>query len=204
MQIEKLPLFASSTLYNIRRFAYAKLLLCCFLGLSGAANADNTAVVIPFAGDTIYPQPPTPVVRDTPPSSNYQINGETVLDLSTNFIWQRQRSAAEMTWKEAVDYCASLQIGALTRWQLPTIEEFITLFRFGASPMIDTSVFTSGAVDYWTTSFSAKDIIAGSFSSKSRWVADFSGLHVEGVIARSSLQSTYDRHYATCVHDPIR
>jgi len=168
-------------------------------------HADNTVVVVPLAGETVMPSAASPVVRDTPPLGNYLIEGERVMDRATGLVWQRRRSSGTMTWKEAIDYCAVLQTaGGYNRWQLPTIEELITLFRFGRNPMIDTTVFRSGDADHWSSSYSAKDIIAGSYTSNSRWVADFSGLHIEGPIGRSSLQSVHDRHYARCVHGPKR
>lgn len=170
-----------------------------------AARADNRVVVVPLAGEIVTPSAASPVVQDTPPSGNYLINAERVTDRSTGLLWQRGRSSETMTWKEAIDYCAVLQTaGGFNRWNLPTIEELTTLFRFGRSPMIDTTVFESGSAGYWTSSYSAKDVIAGSYTSNSRWVADFSGLHIEGPIGRSSVQSSTARYYARCVHDPVR
>lgn len=171
------------------------LLLAALLHVD-TAQADNQVVVVPIAGETVRAAAPIPVVRDTPPLENYEIRGNQVIDRASGYRWYRVRSSSTMTWKEAVEFCKRA-----TKGRLPTIQEMITLFRFGRSPMIDNTVFPAGAVPYWTSTYAANDVAIGSYEPNSRWVADFTGLEIEGAIGRSSLQSFFDRHHALCIYD---
>ncbi|GAA0721543.1 DUF1566 domain-containing protein [Dokdonella soli] len=78
-----------------------------------------------------------------------------VLDSSAGLMW----SAAdvgddEMTWQEATDACAKLNLGGFTDWRLPTVEELFPLAdRSRYSPAIDTAFFPTCKSDwYWTAS----------------------------------------------------
>jgi tetratricopeptide (TPR) repeat protein len=44
-------------------------------------------------------------------------------DPKTGLMWAGRTHGTAMNWKEANDYCASLQLGGYSGWRLPTVEE---------------------------------------------------------------------------------
>jgi tetratricopeptide (TPR) repeat protein len=48
-------------------------------------------------------------------------------DPSTGLMWTGQASEHSYGWKDANDYCASLQLGGYSGWRLPTMDELKTI-----------------------------------------------------------------------------
>jgi hypothetical protein len=91
----------------------------------------------------------------------YRDNGNgTVIDLNTGLIWQQgdaQNDAGGRTWQEAVDYCASLDLGNHADWRLPTKKELASLVDYAIphpGPTIDTTYFPECRTStyYWSSS----------------------------------------------------
>jgi hypothetical protein len=90
----------------------------------------------------------------------YTDNGNgTVTDCNTGLIWQRgdEQNETSRNWREALDYCAGLELAGHRDWRLPTIEELRTLVDPGKSdPTINTRYFPDCySYHYWSSSTSA-------------------------------------------------
>lgn len=109
-----------------------------------------------------------------------------------------------MEWVSAIQYCLDLKVVSngiiLEDWRLPALPEFISILRFGAPPLLDTSVFPDGIVTYWTTTYAAQDVAFGSSRLDSRWTISTDGTHLEEtIIARTSLFELRNEHHVRCV-----
>ncbi|MGD0295040.1 MAG: DUF1566 domain-containing protein [Terracidiphilus sp.] len=51
-------------------------------------------------------------------------------DASTGLMWSGQTMKGRMNWKEANDYCSSLQFGGYSGWRLPTLDEINTIVYY--------------------------------------------------------------------------
>lgn len=79
-----------------------------------------------------------------------QDNG-TVLDNNTGLVWQQTPETDRLQYADSFAYCASLDLGDLTNWRVPTIKELYSLADFRGEllmpeegdprPYIDTDAF---------------------------------------------------------------
>jgi hypothetical protein len=100
---------------------------------------------------------------------SYTNNGDgTVTDSSTNLMWQQSTPDISMTWKEALNYCKTLNLGNHTDWRLPTIKELHSLVDYSQyDSAIDTTYFPDTTSDfYWSAT-------TDSGSSDYTWGVDF-------------------------------
>ncbi len=58
----------------------------------------------------------------------------TVADSSTGLRWCQQGNGEDIDYDDSLAYCAALELGDLTDWRLPTLEEARTLFRADREP----------------------------------------------------------------------
>jgi uncharacterized protein DUF1566 len=81
----------------------------------------------------------------------FEVDGETVRDESTGLVWTQANVAAkQLTWKEAEEACAKLELAG-GGWRLPTIKELLTLVDYERSePAIDPA-FSCESSWYWTS-----------------------------------------------------
>jgi hypothetical protein len=86
------------------------------------------------------------------------IDAKQALDRSTNLIWTRQNVGDKrLTWAEAGETCAELDIGGSDSWRLPTIRELLSIVDYDRyDQAIDTDVFTCEAAWYWTSTPAAR------------------------------------------------
>jgi hypothetical protein len=96
---------------------------------------------------------PGALSRDPQPA--YADNGNgTVTDRNSGLIWQRgdEQNDSGRTWREALDYCAGLDLASHHDWRLPTVEELRTIVDPGRSdPTIDIRYFPDcQAYNYWS------------------------------------------------------
>lgn len=85
-----------------------------------------------FAVNELY-RPLNPVFNQL------KISGSTILDQSTNLVWQRQPSRYPLPFSEAFDLVDRLNdnsFGGIRHWRLPTVNELLTLL-----PKDDCEVF---------------------------------------------------------------
>jgi hypothetical protein len=75
----------------------------------------------------------------------------TILDTTTNLLWQQSHSEEKMCWEEAKEYCKSLTLAGHSDWRLPTIEELETLIDKKYKPSIDP-IFKCNPDWYWSSS----------------------------------------------------
>lgn len=60
------------------------------------------------------------------PPNHYTVSGGEVTDNYTGLVWQQGRSPGLMAWEDAAGYCASLDLGNVGGWRVPTLNELAT------------------------------------------------------------------------------
>jgi hypothetical protein len=90
-------------------------------------------------------------------------DGLTVTDTITGLVWQQDDSGPragctgtlpdECSWQEAEAYCASLVLGGVSGWRLPTWKELLTLVDVSLTP--DADGFPGNPYGSWTSSLNA-------------------------------------------------
>ncbi|MGI5820368.1 MAG: DUF1566 domain-containing protein [Armatimonadota bacterium] len=152
---------------GIRTILCSALAVVLISGCGGAPSADAPASALTYpivgtaqtacydaTGEIDPPGPREPFrgqdaqQQSAPPG--YRDNGDgTVTDLVTGLMWQRD-PGEKVTWQQAMDAAATLDLAGHTDWRVPSIKELYSLIRFdgyvGRSPQasvpyIDTSVF---------------------------------------------------------------
>ncbi len=109
--------------------------------------------------------PERPLVRWLETTSG---SDPVVEDLLTGLVWARAIAQANLLWKDALSFCASLSWGDRTDWRLPDINELESLITYGAAPE-HTSTFPDLTDDYfWSSTTNAKDI-AGAWTVEFRY-----------------------------------
>ena len=82
----------------------------------------------------------------------YLDNGnQTVTDQLSGLTWMKSDDGTARTWQEAVDYCAELDFGGQSDWQLPTkfmLESIVDYGRF--NPALNP-VFNCKVSFYWSS-----------------------------------------------------
>jgi hypothetical protein len=149
-------------------------LACCYLAPAVLVRAGSTpAEQVPHIGqnkpcDDAREKSSSPLgasssaqhapSRDPQPDYTDTGNG-TVTDCNSGLIWQQgdDQNDSGRTWREALDYCAGLELAGHHHWRLPTIEELRTLVDPGRSdPTINTRYFPDCySYHYWSSSTSA-------------------------------------------------
>ena len=118
---------------------------------SGGSSSGNP----PDAGPTIAADPSVPLWRplpDSPPAANYQLTADTVLDHTTQLVWERVPPTATETSVAAHDRCAALALAAQDDWRLPTRIELLSILDYARTPLLNPDVFAglTPADQYWT------------------------------------------------------
>ncbi|WP_027185602.1 DUF1566 domain-containing protein [Desulfovibrio inopinatus] len=102
----------------------------------------------------------------SPVWAEYQVNGNVVLDTSTNLIWMQADDGVQRTWREALAYCENLTLAGTSDWRLPNINELESLVDLERiAPTIDP-VFSCRVDSFWSSS-------PYGGSSYSVWFVDF-------------------------------
>lgn len=122
--------------------------------ISSPILAHNKVVVIPLGNDAPLLTPLEPLAPESPQDSNYIISANTVIDKTTNLLWQRIGDGTTRTWDEAWTYCRTLTIDTYESWRLPSWQELQSIVSFDQySPAINGVAFpstTNGT--FWTAS----------------------------------------------------
>jgi hypothetical protein len=133
---------------------------------------DNTQeIACPQPGQTFYGQ-------DAQYGPNLQsftdLDNGIVRDNVTGLEWQQATAPGSYKWQQAVDYCASLNLGGHDDWRLPTVKELSTLVDSSYYvPAINTTYFpnTQSGFDYcyyWSSTTNANDPYVA-------WYVEFGG-----------------------------
>ena len=84
-------------------------------------------------------------------------NGETVTDLVTGLMWQKESTGVNMKWQSAMLYCKSLSISGYNDWRLPSLKELLSIADDTKNyPSINKNFFYGNLFEmYWSsTSYS--------------------------------------------------
>ncbi|MCI5180337.1 MAG: DUF1566 domain-containing protein [Candidatus Electrothrix sp. AW3_4] len=130
---------------------------------------DNAYVVNFTSGRIIYADKDTGLyyvravrggVEPTPEESPYTRSDEgLVTDAGTDLVWaavlvdtNNDSLADEMTWEDALAYCATLNFGGHTDWRLPSRHELQSIIDYRRyNPAVDTSFFPAVIGTFWTS-----------------------------------------------------
>lgn len=85
-----------------------------------------------------WPVPPSNLA-----DSEYELTEETVIDKTTDLVWQRSVSASTYTWADAKKHCEQLSLaGFSSGWRLPSRMELLTLVDYSRlEPAINIIAF---------------------------------------------------------------
>jgi hypothetical protein len=79
---------------------------------------------------------------------------ETISDIATNLMWQKNDDGVTRDWEEALSYCESLELAGYNDWRLPDVKELQSMVDYDKTdwPAID-DIFTLSDWDayFWTS-----------------------------------------------------
>jgi hypothetical protein len=79
----------------------------------------------------------------------YTVNGNgTVTDQVTGLMWQRG-DGGEMTYANAITYCATVALGGYADWQLPDPYQLYGLLNHDHNPALNSTAFPPTSAEYW-------------------------------------------------------
>lgn len=108
-------------------------------------------------------------------------DGDTVTATASGLMWQKfevvddEGKVRQMTWKEALKYCETLELAGYDDWRLPNINELRSIVDYEKTvsandPAINTDYFPNAQpAAYWTATTYANN-------SDKAWYVDFSGI----------------------------
>jgi uncharacterized protein DUF1566 len=119
-----------------------------------SAYNDSGSIISPAPGEAFYGQD----AQFAGNQAAYQNNGDgTITDVNTGLQWQQSPSPMGHSWKEAADYCSSLELGGYSDWRMPSAKELFSISDFSTGwPYLNTAFFglagesVSKDEQYWT------------------------------------------------------
>ncbi len=127
--------------------------------------------------------PPGVSGRALPNPMRYELDIEhgVVRDLVTGLVWERRAPLMPLSWVDARERCASLELGGRRGFALPSLIELVSIQMprgGGPGPMIDDEVFAGPVFGtYW----SATPGLAEPNGPKRAWALDFRSASSESV-----------------------
>jgi hypothetical protein len=107
-------------------------------GAAGQACSEEAETAPPLWATWPMPNPPS---TGLPNPASYEVGNDTVLDHITGLMWQRSTSA-ELTFEQAVSYCAELELDGHCGFRVPTRIELVSLVDFTrGSPAFEPAMF---------------------------------------------------------------
>ena len=80
-------------------------------------------------------------------AGDFEVRGSMVYDKETKLLWQKNPSTKQMTWREAKEYCESLEL------RLPNLYELKSLVDYNKyNPAIRTNLINIKSGYYWSAS----------------------------------------------------
>ncbi|MCP4701023.1 MAG: DUF1566 domain-containing protein [Gammaproteobacteria bacterium] len=123
-------------------------------------------------------------------SSDFQVNGDgTVIDITTNRIWEINDIWGRVNWQDAKTECDKLELAGTADWRLPRIEELSGIVDYEEyQPAIDQNIFSDIKTfrSYWSASPVVDD-------DTQAWLVNF---HMGEVV----MEGTDDTALVRCVH----
>ncbi len=117
----------------------------------------------------------------------YTVTPNTVRDEANVLEWQRRDDDQRRNWREALDYCATLDLDGHHDWHLPNVAELLGIVEFASTDPVKIDPAFDGAEGdlYWTSTF-------GEGAPTLSWSITFNMGIVDGV-------TTTGLGYARCV-----
>lgn len=85
------------------------------------------------------------------------ISAFIVLDRQTGLLWEARPPVKKMSYFEAIDYCANLQIEKTGQWRLPHIKELASIIDESSYNPSIYPYFKSERGLYWSITLNAAD-----------------------------------------------
>lgn len=126
--------------------------------------------------------------------TDYTVANGMVTDNNTKLVWQQAVPTETYDWEGAKSYCASLPLGGLTGWRVPTRVELDSLVdpEQSEAPVIHWAAFPNTSPNGWFWSSTAYPV-----QPTSGWVLTFEQGKVD---AKPKTQ----KHHVRCVSAPAR
>jgi hypothetical protein len=168
-------------------------------GQTKCYDAAGNEITCPAKGEPFYGQDAN--YHGAAPS--FTDNGnETVTDNNTRLVWQKSTADTngdesisnsdypagdQMTWQDAVNYCAGLTFAERSDWRLPNVIELESIVDYGDADI--NPAFNCAAGSYWTSD-SPQGLPALA------WFVNFPGGH-------NYWPSKEEHNYVRCVTDAL-
>jgi len=84
----------------------------------------------------------------------------TFTDIQTGLMWELEGSEIKKNWKNALAYCASVNIGNYTDWRLPAINELLSIVDFSKQSLVSEVFWSSTTyqnIPYYAWTFQFND-----------------------------------------------
>ncbi len=103
-------------------------------------------------------------------------------DGQTGLTWAVRDNGEDVSWNQAREYCANLQLGGATDWRLPTVDELKTLFdRSQSKPYKAKGPIELGMPGIWSSSTNnSGDVWSFNFSYGGKSLSPTSGCNSAG------------------------
>jgi hypothetical protein len=91
-------------------------------------GADNRLLLV-IARNRIQSTPyATAVAAPSLPEAPAPQSASTWSDPATGLMWAKESNSSNVTWNQAKDYCANLDLGGYSNWRLATIQELSGIY----------------------------------------------------------------------------
>ncbi|WP_425387522.1 DUF1566 domain-containing protein [Desulfovibrio inopinatus] len=125
------------------------------------------------------------LVLALPVRAEYLVQGETIVDTSTNLIWMQADGGVQLDWQGALAYCENLSLAGEDDWRLPNVKELESIVDWNRlDPSIDP-VFSSPSSFFWSSTRSDRYHV---------WLLDF----YYGYVCEGGIKGAY-KTYVRCV-----
>ena len=111
-------------------------------GQQSCYDENGSSISCPSTGDNLYGQD----AQYTTVPPNFEVcDDSVVVDNNTSLMWQKAHNE-RVSYANATEACASLELGGFSDWRLPDIKEAFSIINFGGT--IDDSDSTSPSNPY--------------------------------------------------------
>jgi len=133
-------------------------------GQQACYDESGLSISCPTIGDNLYGQD----AQYSTTTPNFEIcEDSVVVDNNTNLMWQKAHNETRVSYTDAENACANLELGGYSDWRIPDVKESLSIANFAGT--IDNSSSTSPSnpyvfTDYFDIGYDASLALTGSHS----------------------------------------